>query len=113
MRLGKCSCAKVSALTLLPLLLVSSRHTSTSLPLRRAWTPGTTAPHPTSKPMLHMLLSLAEWERDSIRGRTRAGVNRAAAEGRTGGRPQSVGTVVREGGVRQGLRGEQAHRAGG
>ena len=37
--------------------------------------------------MLHMLLSLAEWERDSIRDRIRAGVDRAAAEGRTGGRP--------------------------
>ena len=32
--------------------------------------------------MLHMLLSLAEWERDSIRGRIRASVDRAAAEGR-------------------------------
>ena len=34
--------------------------------------------------------SLAEWERDSIRGRTRAGVDRAAAEGRTGGRPPAL-----------------------
>ena len=42
---------------------------------------------PTSKLMLHMLLSLAEWERDSIRDRIQAGVDRAAAEGRTGGRP--------------------------
>ena len=40
--------------------------------------------------MLHMLLSLAEWERDSIRGRTQAGVDRAAAEGRTGGRPPAL-----------------------
>jgi putative DNA-invertase from lambdoid prophage Rac len=37
-----------------------------------------------------MLLSLAEWERDSIRGRTQAGVDRAAAEGRTGGRPPAL-----------------------
>ena len=42
---------------------------------------------PTSRLMLHMLLSLAEWERDTIRDRIRAGVDRAAAEGRTGGRP--------------------------
>ena len=41
---------------------------------------------PTSRLMLHMLLSLAEWERDTIRDRIRAGVDRAAAEGRTGGR---------------------------
>ena len=46
--------------------------------------------NPTSKLMLHMLLSLAEWERDSIRGRTQAGVDRAAAEGRTGGRPPAL-----------------------
>ena len=42
---------------------------------------------PTSRLMLHKLLPSAEWERDSIRGRIRAGVDRAAAEGRTGGRP--------------------------
>ena len=41
---------------------------------------------PTSRLMLHMLLSLAEWERDTIRDRIRAGVDRAAAEGRTAGR---------------------------
>ena len=40
--------------------------------------------------MPHMLLSLAEWERDSIRGRTQAGVDRAAAEGRTGGLPPAL-----------------------
>ena len=39
---------------------------------------------PTSRLMLHMLLSLAEWERDTIRDRIRAGVDRAAAEGRIG-----------------------------
>ena len=39
---------------------------------------------PTSRLMLHMLLSLAEWERDTIRDRIKAGVDRAAAEGRTG-----------------------------
>ena len=45
---------------------------------------------PTSRLMLHMLLSLAEWERDTIRGRIKAGVDRAAAEGRTGGRPSAL-----------------------
>ena len=80
---------------------------------------------PTSRLMLHMLLSLAEWERDTIRDRIRAGVDRAAAEGRTGG--QAAGAVVREGGGRQefpgkrrvgqrrrqDLRGEPPHRARG
>ena len=42
---------------------------------------------PTSRLMLHMLLSLAEWERETIRDRIKAGVDRAAAEGRVGGRP--------------------------
>ena len=45
---------------------------------------------PTSRLMLHMLLSLAEWERDTIRDRIKAGVDRAAAEGRTGGRPPAL-----------------------
>ena len=45
---------------------------------------------PTLHLMLHMLLSLAEWERDSIRDRIQAGVDRAAAEGRTGGRPPAL-----------------------
>ena len=40
--------------------------------------------------MLHMLLSLAEWGRDSIRDRIKARVDRAAAEGRTGGRPPAL-----------------------
>ena len=34
--------------------------------------------------MLHMLLSSAEWERDSIRGRTQAGVDRVALATTTG-----------------------------
>ena len=46
--------------------------------------------NPTSRLMLHLLLSLAEWERDSIRDRIKAGVDRAAAEGRTGGRPPAL-----------------------
>ena len=46
--------------------------------------------NPTSRLMLHLLLSLAEWERDSIRDRIQAGVDRAAAEGRTGGRPPAL-----------------------
>ena len=33
------------------------------------------------------MLSLAEWERETIRDRIRAGVDRAADEGRTGGSP--------------------------
>ena len=45
---------------------------------------------PTSRLMLHMLLSLAERERDTIRDRIKAGVDRDAAEGRTGGRPPAL-----------------------
>ena len=45
---------------------------------------------PTARLMLHMLLSLAEWERETIRDRIRTGVDRAAAEGRTGGRPPAL-----------------------
>ena len=45
---------------------------------------------PTARLMLHMLLSLAEWERETIRDRIKAGVDRAAAEGRTGGRPLAL-----------------------
>ena len=56
--------------------------------------PGGEAGHrrhsPTSRLMLHILLSLAEWERDTIRSRIKAGVDRAAAEGRTGGRPPAL-----------------------
>ena len=40
--------------------------------------------------MLHMLLSLAEWEKETIPDRNRPGVDRAAAEGRTGGRPLAL-----------------------
>ena len=45
---------------------------------------------PNARLMLHMLLSLAEWERETIRSRIKAGVDRAAAEGRTGGRPPAL-----------------------
>ena len=45
---------------------------------------------PNARLMLHMLLSLAEWERETIRDRIKAGVDRAAAEGRTGGRPPAL-----------------------
>ena len=51
---------------------------------------------PTSRLMLHMLLSLAEWERDTIRDRIRAGVDRAAAEGRMGGRPLALSSEKAE-----------------
>ena len=61
--------------------------------------------NPTSKLMLHMLLSLAEWERESIRGRIQAGVDRAAAEGRTVGRPPGAG--LREDTSREGLPGRR------
>ena len=37
-----------------------------------------------------MLLSLAEWERETIRDRIKAGGARAAGEGRTGGRPPAL-----------------------
>ena len=49
--------------------------------------PGHLVDSPTSR---LMLLSLAEWERETIRDRVRAGVDRAAAEGRTGGRPPAL-----------------------
>ena len=70
-----------------------------------------------------MLLSLAEWERETIRDRIKAGVDRAAAEGRTGGQAAGVVTGESEGcqefpgqrrvGQRRGqdLRGEPAHGA--
>ena len=45
---------------------------------------------PTARLMLHMLLSLAEWERDTIRDRIKAGVDRAAAKGKIGGRPPAL-----------------------
>ena len=45
---------------------------------------------PTARLMLHMLLSLAEWERETIRDRIKAGVDRAASEGRNGGRPPAL-----------------------
>ena len=51
---------------------------------------------PTSRLMLHMLLSLAEWERDTIRDRIRTGVDRAAAEGRTGERPPALSSEKME-----------------
>ena len=45
---------------------------------------------PTSRLMLHMLLSLPKWERDTIRDRIKAGVDRAASEGKIGGRPPAL-----------------------
>ena len=60
---------------------------------------------PTSRLMLHMLLSLAEWERDTIRDRIKAGVGRAAAEGRTGGRPPALSPEKAE--VVKGIPGER------
>ena len=51
---------------------------------------------PTARLMLHMLLSLAEWERETIRDRIQAGVQRAAAEGRSGGRPPALSPEKRQ-----------------
>ena len=51
---------------------------------------------PTARLMLHMLLSLAEWERETIRDRIQAGVHRAAAEGRSGGRPPALSPEKRQ-----------------
>ena len=65
--------------------------------------------NPTSRLMLHMLLSLAEWERDTIRDRIKAGVDRAAAEGRTGGRPPALSAEKVE--AVKGLPGEAAARS--
>ena len=46
---------------------------------------------PNARLMLHMLLSLAEWERETIRDQIQAGVDRAAAGGRTwGGLPPAA-----------------------
>ena len=60
---------------------------------------------PTARLMLHMLLSLAEWERETIRDRIKAGVERAAAGGRTGGPAPGVG--LREAAGRPGLPGQR------
>jgi DNA invertase Pin-like site-specific DNA recombinase len=44
---------------------------------------------PTGKLTFHIFAALAEFERDIIRQRTRAGVAAAKARGRTGGRPRA------------------------
>ncbi len=60
---------------------------------------------PTSRLMLHMLLSLAEWERDTIRDRIKA--RRGPRRGRGQDRGQAAGAVVGESRSRQGLSGER------
>ncbi len=45
---------------------------------------------PTGKLMFHIMAALAEFERDSIRERTLAGLEAARARGRTGGRPSAL-----------------------
>ena len=60
---------------------------------------------PTSRLMLHMLLSLAEWERDTIRGRIQGG--RGPRRRRGQDRRQATGAVGGEGGGRQGLPGKR------
>ena len=80
---------------------------------------------PTSRLMLHMLLSLAEWERDTIRDRITG--RRGPRRSRGKDRGKAAGAVVGEGGGRQEfpgewqigqrrgphLRGEPPHRARG
>ena len=60
---------------------------------------------PTSRLMLHMLLSLAEWERDTIRGpdQDRRGPRRRGGENRR----KASGLVIGEDGGRQSLPGER------
>ena len=69
---------------------------------------------PTSRLMLHMLLSLAKWEREIIRDRIKAGVDRAAGAGlrEAAGRPGLPGQRGLSERGRPGLRGEPAHREG-
>jgi DNA invertase Pin-like site-specific DNA recombinase len=45
---------------------------------------------PNGKLIFHIMGALAEWERDIIRLRTRAGLEAARARGRTGGRPRKM-----------------------
>ena len=45
---------------------------------------------PNGKLIFHIMGALAEWERDIIRLRTRAGLEAARARGRTGGRPKKL-----------------------
>jgi len=45
---------------------------------------------PAGKMMMHMIGSFAEFERDMIRERTRAGIEVAKKEGRIGGRPKKL-----------------------
>jgi DNA invertase Pin-like site-specific DNA recombinase len=46
--------------------------------------------NPTSRLMLNLLAAFAEFERELIVERTRAGLQRARREGRVGGRPRVV-----------------------
>ena len=45
---------------------------------------------PNGKLIFHIMGALAEWERDIIRLRTRAGLEAARARGRKGGRPKKL-----------------------
>lgn len=45
---------------------------------------------PAGKLVVSVLASLAEWERDTLRERTRAGLEHARAQGRQGGRPPAL-----------------------
>lgn len=46
--------------------------------------------NPNANLFLRLLLALAEWKRETIRDRIKAGVERATVEGRTGGRPPAL-----------------------
>lgn len=45
---------------------------------------------PAGKLVVSVLASLAEWERDTLRERTRAGLEHARSQGRHGGRPPAL-----------------------
>lgn len=45
---------------------------------------------PTDKVVINVMTALAEWERDLLISRTKAGVANARAEGRVGGRPKAL-----------------------
>src|SRR3984957_6198784 len=50
---------------------------------------------PAGRMMMHMVGAFAEFERDMIRERTRAGLENARAEGRIGGRPPKLNVAQR------------------
>lgn len=57
----------------------------------RSLTEGLDTTTPAGRLLFHVVGALAEFERDLIRERTHAGIRAAAANGRRGGRPSTVG----------------------